>query len=91
MREVDFGKKSPSRLTVSVASALRGGTINVYSGGTDRQLIASVKVPPTGGWEEWESVTVPLATPVTGVHDLTFAFSGQKGCKLFNFDFWKFD
>ncbi|WP_369809750.1 hypothetical protein [Duncaniella muris] len=36
-------------------------------------------------------MTVPLATPVTGVHDLTFAFSGQKGCKLFNFDFWKFD
>ncbi|MDE5919742.1 MAG: carbohydrate-binding protein, partial [Duncaniella sp.] len=91
VREVDFGKKSPLRLTVSVASALRGGTINVYSGGTDGHLIASVKVPPTGGWEEWKSVTVPVTAPVTGIHDLTFAFSGRKGCKLFNFDFWKFD
>ena len=31
-----------------------------------------------------------VKTPVKGIHDVYFVFKGRKGCKLFNFDWWKF-
>ena len=74
----------------SVASALRGGTIEVRLGSPEGDLIASLAVPGTGGWENWQYLETPVKPDVSGVHDVCFVFTGRKGPKLFNFDFWQF-
>ena len=91
VRSVDFGDKGARSLTASAASALRGGRIDVYLDSVSGKHIASIEIPGTGGWENWTSVKAPLYETVTGIHDLTFVFRGRKGCKLFNFDYWKFE
>jgi hypothetical protein len=48
-----------------------------------------LEVPATGGWEQWTTITAPVTASVTGVHDLYFTFTGRKGPKLFNFDWWE--
>lgn len=90
LRHVDMGNDAkPLRLTVSVASALRGGTIELHTDSIGGPTIATVKVPGTGGWEQWQTITVPCTVPVDGVHDIFFVFKGRKGPKLFNFDWWQ--
>ncbi len=90
VREVDFGAVSPHRLFVSVASALRGGTLEVRTDSIKGEVIAVVNVPHTGGWESWQTLTAEVR-PVSGKHDLYFVFGGRKGCELFNFDWWRFE
>lgn len=87
---VDFGSVSPAKFGASVASALRGGTIEVRLDAVDGDLVASLDVPGTGGWEEWRYIEVPALMEIPGVHDLYFVFKGRKGPKLFNFDYWNF-
>ena len=89
--KADFGNKKPKKFGASVASALRGGTIEVRMDSEDGELIASLQVPGTGGWEEWRYIKTPVSADVTGVHDIYFVFKGRKGPKLFNMDYWKFE
>lgn len=90
VREVEFGNKAPQRFSASVASAMRGGQIEVRLDSIGGELIASLDVSHTGGWEHWTTVTTNDVKPVSGVHDVYLLFKGRKGCKLFNFDWWQF-
>lgn len=90
VREVDFGEQAPTRFTFSAASALRGGTLEIRTDSIDGKQIAQIHVPHTGGWECWETLSTPIDSGVTGVHDVYFIFTGRKGCELFNFDWWQF-
>ena len=90
VREVDFGSDIPKQFTACVASALQGGTLEVHADKTDGTLIASLPVPHTGGWEKWQTLSTHVVTPVTGKHDLYLVFKGNKGGKLFTFDWWQF-
>ncbi|MEZ3552134.1 MAG: glycoside hydrolase family 43 protein [Muribaculaceae bacterium] len=87
---VDFGLSGPSKFRATVASALRGGTIEVRLDSIDSQPIGLLKVGGTGGWEEWQTLETALPKDVAGVHDLYFTFSGRKGPKLMNLDWWEF-
>lgn len=91
VREVDFGTKSPAKFSATLASALRGGTLEVHTDSIGGTLLAEIAVPHTGGWECWKSFEADIKSPVTGVHDVYFVFKGRKGCKLFNFDYWQFN
>jgi hypothetical protein len=91
VREVDFGERSPKAFTACAASALQGGRIEVRLDSLGGQTIAQLTVPPTFGWEAWREQKTDITAPVTGKHDIFFAFVGNKGAKLFNFDWWKFD
>ena len=91
VREVDFGSHSPKSFTASVASALQGGNIEVRLDSLKGQQIAKLQIPCTGGWEEWRTLKADITTAVTGKHDLFFAFTGNKGAKLFNFDWWRME
>ena len=90
VREVNFGDKSPKRFTATVASALRGGVLEVRTDSINGPLIAELAVPTTGGWECWKTLQTDIVKPVTGIQDVYFVFKGRKGCKLFNFDWYKF-
>ena len=89
LQAVDFGQHSPRTFTARVASGLRGGRIEVRLDSIGGPLVASLNVPATGGWEQWKKLTADCTQPVTGVHDLFFVFTGRKGPKLFNFDWWQ--
>ena len=106
LQNVDFGKLPPRTFTARVASGLRGGKIEVRLDSLGGTLLGTLEVPATGGWEQWQTVTidlVPLSSSegdtnvsleaswgaLKGTHDLFFAFTGRKGPKLFNFDWWE--
>ena len=90
LQAVNFGKKVPRTFTASVASALRGGSIEVRIDSLEGKVIARLDVPHTGGWEKWKEEVYDIRTPVIGVHDLYFVFKGRKGVKVCNFDWWQF-
>ncbi len=86
VRSVDFGK-GPKQIEASVASAAQGGTIEVRIDNSDGELLGTIAVENTGGWQNWKTVNGKLKK-ATGVHDLYFVFKGGDG-QLFNFDWWK--
>ena len=91
VREVDFTKGANS-VTLMAASGLMGGTVEFRLDKEDGELLASVDVAQTGGWEEWETFSAPVKTQVSGKHDLFLVFKGYKGLKgqkLFNLDWWR--
>ena len=91
VREVDFASRQPKTFTVSAASALQGGNIEVHLDSLKGQKIAQVKIPYTGGWEEWQQFSADVTGTVSGKHDVFFSFTGYKGMKLFTFDWWRFE
>lgn len=82
-------------MEICVASALRGGIVEIYADSIGGTLIAEVKVPHTGGWEMWKTckkkIPAEVGSTLKGIHDVYFSFKGRKGCKLFNFDWWRFE
>jgi len=54
------------------------------------QLLGRLEVPATGGWEQWQTLTTDLTLPGdANRRDLYLVFTGRKGPKLFNFDWWE--
>ena len=90
LANVDFKSGSPKKFGASVASALRGGTIEVRLDGKEGPLVACLEVSGTGGWEKWKYLETPVLAEVSGIHDVYFLFKGRLGPKLFNVDYWKF-
>ena len=89
LQNVAFGNKIPRTFTARVASGLRGGQIEVRLDSVKGQLLGRLDVRGTGGWEKWETVTMDLREIARDTHDLYFVFTGRKGPKLFNFDWWE--
>ena len=90
LQAVDFGTKGARSFTICAASALRGGAIEVRTDSLTGALVGCVEISGTGGWEQWKEFTAELSAPLTGIHDLYFCFTGRKGPKLFNLDWWRF-
>lgn len=92
VREVDFsvnGTNKPMCFKASLASALRGGTLEVHLDSIGGKQIATLAVGTTGGWENWQTYSADITGKVSGIHDVYFVFKGRKGVKLFNFDWWE--
>jgi len=89
LQNVAFGKLTPRTFTARVATGLRGGKIEVRIDSLGGKLLGTLDIPATGGWEQWQTLTTDLTAIATGTHDLYFAFTGRKGPKLFNFDWWE--
>jgi arabinoxylan arabinofuranohydrolase len=82
-----FGNGATS-FQARVASAGSGGSIEVRLGGTTGTLVGTCRVPATGGWTTWTTVSCPISG-ATGTKDLYLRFTGGSG-SLFNFDWWQF-
>ena len=89
LQNVCFCNKLPRTFTARVASGLRGGQIEVRVDSLKGQLLCKFEVPATGGWEKWQTLTADFTELVKGRHDLYLVFTGRKGPKLFNFDWWE--
>ncbi|MGA7857243.1 MAG: carbohydrate-binding protein [Terracidiphilus sp.] len=73
-KNVDFGS-SVSGVSVRVASAGNGGTVEFHLDSQTGPLVSTVTLPISGGWQTWETVTAP-ASGASGVHDLYLVFGG---------------
>lgn len=94
VREVDFGEKSPKVFKANLASGLGAGILEVYVDSVGGTKIASIDVPRTGGWNNWQTFESQIEVPIKGKKDLYFSFKGQNvtaGRRLFNFDYWVFE
>ena len=89
LQNVHFCSKLPRTFTARIASGLRGGQIEIRIDSIKGQLLGRLEVPATGGWEQWQTLTTDLTSIARGSHDLYFVFTGRKGPKLFNFDWWE--
>jgi len=87
VRSVDFegGAKS---FEASVASAIVGGTIEIYLDSLAGTLLGVCNIKNTGDWKKWDIQYCKLKA-TKGVHDVYFVFKGGEG-DLFNFDWWRF-
>ena len=85
---VDFGTDGAKKFFASVASAGQGGTIEVHLDSATGTKVASVEVPVTGDWQEWQTVESDVSG-ATGSHDVYFVFKGGDSY-LFNVDWWQF-
>ena len=89
LQNVDFSGNMQKQFAARVASGLRGGQIEVRIDSLKGHLLARLEVPGTGGWEKWQTLTADFAEKAEGTHDLYLVFTGRKGPKLFNFDWWE--
>ena len=94
LQNVHLCYKMPRTFTARVASGLRGGQIEIRLDSVGGQLLGTLDVPGTGGWEKWQTVTADLAALDSypghlHTRDMYFVFKGRKGPKLFNFDWWE--
>ena len=88
--EVILGDNALLNLRVARNSGTDDGHIEVRLGSTSGTLIAQVDVPETGGWQEWETLSIPVA-PVVGPQDVYLVFvetSTTNDGTLFNLNWW---
>ncbi len=64
-------------LTYRVASDGAGGRIEARIDAADGPLVATARVSPTGGWQSYEDVTVPVTDP-GGTHTLYVVFRNEQ-------------
>jgi glucosylceramidase len=76
-KNIDFGSGVTS-VTVRVASAGSGGTLEFHRNGPNGPKIGSVTIPITGGWQNWTTISAPISG-VSGVNDLYLVFRGTTG------------
>jgi arabinoxylan arabinofuranohydrolase len=88
VRGVNFGTGASS-LTVRVASANSGGNIEVRLGSQTGTLVGTCRVPGTGAWQTYTTVTCAISG-ATGTQDLFWRFTGSGSSELFNFNWWQF-
>ncbi|MFE6487237.1 ThuA domain-containing protein [Streptomyces sp. NPDC057757] len=69
--------------TAKVSSAGAGGTVEIRSGSATGTLLGSVRVPVTGGWETFTTVSTTLTATASG--PLFLRFTGGSGA-LFDID-----
>src|SRR3954452_940511 len=68
-----------------VASAGAGGTIEARLDSPTGTLVGTATVTPTGGWQTYATVKMPLTSPPTGTHELFLVFRNKGATQnLFN-------
>ena len=98
LQNVKFDGNTPKQFSARVASGLRGGQIEVRIDSLKGALLARLEVPGTGGWEKWQTLSADIENQMVNgqmvngkCHDLYLVFTGRKGPKLFNFDWWQIE
>ncbi|MBR3447313.1 MAG: family 43 glycosylhydrolase [Oscillospiraceae bacterium] len=88
LKGVDFGDEGATEFVVSAGSNGEGGMIEVHLDSKTGPIVATAKVPVTGGWQDFTEIS-GNCLGATGKHDVYFVFSGPDGY-LFNVDWWEF-
>jgi len=78
-------------VTIRFASGGEGGKVVLRSGAQDGPVIGEVEVKPTGGWEKWEELSVPLTNPSSETTDIHISFVNPGKSNLMNLDWVQFN
>lgn len=87
VRSIHF-RNGARKFEANVATASKGGRIEIRLDGVDGKLLGVCKVKSTGGWHNWKTTGCRVKKEM-GIHELYFVFTGGDG-QLFNFDWWRF-
>ncbi len=86
---VNFGAGGATSVTVNASSnSSSGGKVEFHLDGKNGDLIASVGISSTGGWDTFKDFEAEV-TGATGVHDLYIVFKGDSDYPC-NVDYWQF-
>lgn len=80
---VDFGA-TVSTVSVRAASQSGGATATFYLDSPSGTPIATVTLPSTNGWQNWQTTTAPV-TSASGVHDVYIVFTSGANFNWFQF------
>jgi hypothetical protein len=77
--DVDFSltDKTSGDISIRVASASTGGSVEIREGTTDGILLCTVSIPSTGGKTTWKTVTAPISSEglkINGVKNIKLIF-----------------
>jgi len=86
VRNVDFGEAGAQSFKVRLR-VYQKGILMVRVGNKSATVRGRLNVEPSDG--EWQEYTCDLTTPITGVCDLFFTFTGT-GSSIMEFDSWRF-
>ncbi len=84
---VDFGKGA-KKFSARISAEKDGGSIEIRLNAENGVLIGTCKVPATGGFDKWNTVSCKTKA-LKGKHDLFLKFVGGEGF-LFNLNWWEF-
>jgi enterochelin esterase-like enzyme/fibronectin type 3 domain-containing protein/regulation of enolase protein 1 (concanavalin A-like superfamily) len=87
-RNINFGSNAAS-FDVRVASATRGGNIELHLDSLTGTEVGTCAVTNTGGGQTWVNQTCPISG-AAGTHDLYLKFTGGSGDR-FAIEWWKFN
>ena len=87
VKGVDFSEGT-SEFEAVLASSEAGGEIELRIDSLDGEVIGTLNVNQTNGWEEWKKQVIEVSN-VKGTHDLYMVFSGES-YHSFNLADWKF-
>jgi PKD repeat protein len=81
-----------SELRLRVASASNGGTVEARLDSPTGELVGTVDVAGTGGWQTWETVTMPIVESADrGTHELFLVFRNpEQPTGIVNLNFLEF-
>src|SRR3954451_19819597 len=81
-----------NELRFRVASAGAGGTIEVHLDSPTGTLAGTTaNITPTGGWQPYKTVALPLTSPPAGTHELFLVFRNRGSTQnLFNINWLEF-
>lgn len=90
VKDVDFGTQGATKFTARAGTTHHKDVfIEVRVGSPEGNLLATAKVPLTGGNDRWAIITTD-SKKVTGIHDLYFVFKGTASTDILFFDYWTF-
>ncbi len=87
---VNFGS-GVSSVNVRVASGGSGGTLEFRLDSVAGPIIAQAAVQPTGGWQNWTTITAPVSN-AKGVRDLylVYSYTGSDTSGIGNLNWFRF-
>jgi len=83
-----FRLEGSQKMTFRYASAGNGATVTITASG---EKIGTAQFKPTGDWNTWKEVTVPLKNLPSGLVDLRLTFTNPGKQHLANLDWFRFE
>ncbi|MFD5633119.1 glycoside hydrolase domain-containing protein [Streptomyces sp. NPDC127077] len=95
--ELDFGGVAPRSVSVRYANAqattANPSSVDIHAGAADGPVVATVRLPGTGGWQYYSTVQAAVTDPdaLLGASSATFVFHAPSGQQwVSNFDRYQF-
>ncbi|HYV26835.1 MAG TPA: carbohydrate-binding protein, partial [Candidatus Eisenbacteria bacterium] len=74
-----------------VANGGEDAAVEFHEGSAKGELLSTIPVKPTGGWNQWAELTSPLKTTTKGPNAVCLTFTGFSTNRLMNLDWVQFN